>query len=255
MHAARTAFRPMANHLLDALCPDACALCDANLTAQHEDLCTACREAVSRAWALAYCPRCGRNTPPFGQLPSGCGRCPPTKPRYDRVIRIGTYHSAYQALIRRFKFGGCQELDQMLTRELARRIAQSDLFESIDALTPVPTCWQHRLRRPFHPAVHIGGMLARRCGIPYAPLLDRIRGGPSQMGLSPAQRESNVRGKFRLARGCGVTGARLCLVDDVMTTGATVNECARILKRAGAQEVYVAVLARAGDDPTTLRHV
>jgi predicted amidophosphoribosyltransferase len=91
-------------------------------------------------------------------------------------------------------------------------------------------------------------------GIPHAPLLDRT-GGAHQVGLSYTARQANVRGRFRLARGCAVEGACLLLVDDVMTTGATASECARVLKRAGAREVHVAVIARAGDDPVTLRHI
>jgi len=169
-------------------------------------------------------------------------------------MRVGAYSGGLRALITAFKFGGHEELDVHFAGRLARVIARSAIYDEVDAVVPVPTCWQHRISRRFHPAVAVARPAARQCGIPYAPLLVR-KGGPHQVGLSHTARLANVRGRFHLARGCAVKGARLLLVDDVMTTGATASECARVLLRAGADEVHVAVIARAGDDPVTLRQI
>jgi ComF family protein len=249
---------------LDVVCPNTCLLCgtlalggnvtDTGLCAGGQ-LCEACMQAVSASWSDAYCPRCGKFTPPFGWRASGCGLCPDRRPPYDGVIRVAAYAGQFATLLRAFKYGGREELDAFFSGQLAARVARSDVYEEIEALVAVPTCWQHRLRRAFHPAEVIARLVAKRTCIPLAKVLVRTGGGPHQVGQSKTAREENVRGKFRMARGCGVAGAKLCLVDDVMTTGATVSECARVLKRAGAVQVQVAVLARAGDDPVTLLHV
>jgi ComF family protein len=165
-------------------------------------------------------------------------------------------------MFRRFKYQGYENLELFLARNLAKAIIQSEHYEDIDVLVPVPTCWQHRLRRNlrgsregFHPAEGLAQLLSKHTSIPYAPLLDRNRGGPSQVGLSGPARLENVRGKFQLARGCRVAGGRVCIVDDIMTTGATVRECAKVLRRAHVAAVYVAVVARAGEDTASLNLV
>ncbi len=88
-------------------------------------------------------------------------------------------------------------------------------------------------------------IVSRSLGLPVAPVLRRIRGGPHQIGLTYPQRIDNVRGAFAMSRGVTLRGARLLLVDDVATSGATIMECARVLHRGGADAVYVALIARA----------
>jgi ComF family protein len=240
---------------LDVVCPKTCLFCGTMALSESEDLCAGCMTSIASCLSGEYCPRCGKSSPPFGRRASGCGACPDKRPPYDGVIRVGAYTGQYAALLRSFKYGGHEELDRFLAGQLAVRVARSEVYEDFDAIVAVPTCWRHRLRRRFHPAEVIARLLANRTGIPLAKSLVRLGGGPHQVGQSKTAREANVRGKFRIAHGRDVRGARLCLVDDVMTTGATVSECARVLKRAGAAYVQVAVLARAGDDPVTLLHV
>ena len=240
--------RDMGNALLDVLWPQACVFCSSDDVEQDEVLCLSCRRAISVQTELAYCPRCGFTAPPFGLTERGCSHCPPGALPYERVIRVGAYSGTWAALIRAYKFGRREELTSFLAGELARRIARSEVFESIDAVVAVPTCWQHSLRRRFYAAGAVARAAAAVCGLPLANVLQRRSGGPHQVGLTLAVRRDNVRGRFRLARGCQVGGARVCVVDDVITSGATVAECARVLKRAGAAAIYVAVLARARDD-------
>jgi ComF family protein len=210
---------------------------------------------VEVASGSPYCPRCGATIPPYTGIRDDCGVCARRTFPFDSVIRFGAYAGGLKAAVRAFKFKKHEELDLYLATCLSRAVARCAIYEDIDAVVAVPTCWQHRLRRPFHPAVALGRLVARRCRIPYAPLLVRTSGGPHQIGLSFTARMANVRGRFRMARGCAVPGARIVLVDDVMTTGATASECTRVLRASGADEVHVAVLARAGDDPATLRHI
>ncbi|HRX85910.1 MAG TPA: double zinc ribbon domain-containing protein [Phycisphaerae bacterium] len=238
--------------LLEAVYPRRCALCHTSIAGDDAPLCPACREAVEAASRHPACPRCGMTLAPFAG--PACVTCAQRTFPFDSVVRVGAYTGGLRALLTAFKFGGHEELDVYFAERLARVIMRLEVYEEIDALVAVPTCWQHRLRRSFHPAAVLARLAARRCRIPLAPLLVR-RGGPHQVGLSLTARQANVRGRFHLARGCAVPGARLLLVDDVMTTGATAGECTRVLRRAGADAVHVAVVGRAGDDPVTLRHV
>ena len=236
--------------LLDSICPPACGLCRGPEVSAGAVLCHACLQAIGEQMSREYCPRCGSAVPPYGLRPTGCGDCPPGNPPFDGVIRVGFYSGAFAELVRVFKYRGREELTGFFVGELSRRLARSDIYEPVDAITYVPTCWQHRLRRVFYPPQAIARELASRCGIPLADVLERTGGGPHQINQSPTARRHNVRGKFRLARGCSVDGARLCLIDDVMTTGATVGECAKVLQAAGAEAVCVAVLAKTSLDAT-----
>ena len=241
--------------LLDAICPQVCPSCNKPDVGNGSDPCADCLQAIGESTVEPYCFRCGMTVPPYGQSPDGCRKCRGRRLPYDRVIRVGSYANAFSETLRLFKYGGREELDGFFSRQLAGRIAKSHVYDGIDAVVAVPTCWQHRLQRLFHPATIIGKQVARRCGIPFADVLVRVGGGPHHVGQSPAVRQQNVRGKFRIARGCRVQGAKLCLIDDVMTTGATAGECSRVLKKARAAKVYVAILARAGDDLATLKYV
>ncbi len=105
--------------------------------------------------------------------------------------------------------------------------------------------------KPFSPPMLLARRLGKRIGLPVLPLLRRTEGGRHQIGLSYAQRIENVRGKFKPHWAWRLCNARVLLVDDVKTTGATLHECARMLRAAGAVEVYGAVVAVAGWDPQT----
>lgn len=240
-----------AGAVLDAVCPWSCHVCGRTRgrTADRGMLCEECSAAAEQEIHRPYCPRCGLNVPPFGLTESGCGRCPKQRQPYDGVIRVATYRGAFRDLFLRYKFGPHEELTDWFARRLAARIMQSEAYESFDALTPVPTSWRHRLRRRFYPVTTLSKRVAHRTRIPYAPLIHRVGGGPHQTGRPASLRLENVRRRFRLAPGCSVRGGHICLIDDVMTTGATVGECARLLRRAGADAVHVAVLARSPDEP------
>ncbi len=248
--------------LADTVWPPACQGCGQPGEHVAGELCGNCMAAVGPAMALDYCPGCGRTVAPFELNEVGCGVCREEGRPFARVFRTAAYHGGFAEVFRRYKYVGHENLELFLARNLAREIFQSECYDDIDVLVPVPTCWQHRLRRnlqssgqAFHPAEGLARLLSKHTSIPYAPLLNRIRGGRSQVGLSFTARLENVRGKFRLARGCQVAGGRVCIVDDIMTTGATVRECAKVLRRARASAVYVAVVARAGEDAASLNLV
>lgn len=140
----------------------------------------------------------------------------------------------------------CRRVNREVISEafLSEVIELAPWFESAEALVWVPTHWRHSLGRRFYAPRVIAGAVSRCTGIPLARLLRRIVGGAHQFDVPRSDRPANIRGKFAMMPGAGVQGARVCLIDDVSTTGATLNECARMLKKAGAAAVYGAVIAK-----------
>jgi len=110
----------------------------------------------------------------------------------------------------------------------------------------MPLHWWKRLRRGFNQSDLLARELSRRISVPVLPAVCRRRATAAQTGLTPAQRRDNVRGAFDVPRPAAVRGLSLLLIDDVLTTGSTVNACATTLKRAGAARVSVLTIARAG---------
>jgi ComF family protein len=144
-------------------------------------------------------------------------------------------------LIHLFKYARIRPLAGPLGEILARAIPRDQTF---DAIVPVPLHWRRRWQRGFNQSALLAAAIARRYGIPVRGWLCRTRATPTQAGLTNARRRSNVTGAFRVGRRARVSGRRILLVDDVMTTGATAGACAAALKRAGAKYVALLTLAR-----------
>jgi ComF family protein len=143
------------------------------------------------------------------------------------------------------KHGGHLALLQRLAGLLAEETPHYLSLEEWDGLVPVPLHWVRRWRRGFNQAAVLARVVGRRHGIPVlGRALRRVRATPRQHGDFEARRK-NIRDAFTAAAGAGIAGRRLLLVDDVFTTGATADACARVLRRAGAADVGVLTLARA----------
>jgi ComF family protein len=166
-------------------------------------------------------------------------------PAYDRARAAVRYHDIAWALVTRFKYGDRLDLAPMMGRWMAR--AGRDLTADADALVPVPLHWRRLWARRFNQSAALAKTIGDIAGVPVlAAALKRVRATPQQVGLSKTERADNVQGAFRVPpeRKAEIAGRRLVLVDDVLTSGATVDTCARALLRAGAAHVDVLVFAR-----------
>jgi len=143
-----------------------------------------------------------------------------------------------------FKYSGCRRLAYGLGARMRR--SGAEILEAADIVVPVPLHRRRRRSRGFNQAAD----LARQLGLPVVPALRRTRATPSQTDLPAARRHANVRNAFTLSRRCDVRGLRVVVVDDVSTTGATIEACARVLKEAGAEEVSALTAARVVSRPT-----
>jgi ComF family protein len=169
-------------------------------------------------------------------------------PQFRRAVSYGAYDGALRELIHVFKYNGIRPAGALLGRLLQQATGELQLPADL-VLIPVPLWLAKRQARGFNQAEAIARAflnLTPSSGIQLdTSSLARTRETASQTGLTRKQRRENVRGAFAVTQAEKVRGRSILLVDDVMTTGTTVNECARVLLRAGAKEVFVATVARA----------
>jgi len=236
--------------LLDIVFPPYCILCRNYVPVVACGLCDACLAAFDEERRRPFCPACGRTVGRFGVFDGSCRGCLEERLRFARIARVGEYRDGLGALVRAYKYNGRTRLEPLLSGWLAEAIAATPWSSSVEAVVSVPTHWRHGIGRPLHAADPLADRVAKAMALPRPRVLRRVRAGPHQIGLSYSDRAANVRGAFAMRRGVTMNGARLLLLDDVKTTGATLNECARVLRAGGAAEVFAAVVVTVFmDDP------
>jgi len=235
------ALRRTGTTLLDLVLPPRCIACGEEVDAVNA-LCVACWRKVTFL-GEPCCACCGF---PFDHdLGAGalCGACAEAPPVYDRARSALRYDEGSRGLILAFKHAdrlhGAPAFGEWMRRAGATLLADTDL------LMPVPLHWTRLLSRRYNQAALLAHAIHRAGGPRVAPdWLIRRRRTPSQGEFGPEGRLRNVRSAFALKAGKAVRGLKIVLVDDVLTTGATLEECARVLKRAGAARVDALALAR-----------
>jgi ComF family protein len=193
--------------------------------------------------AHAYCARCGESAGPGEAREDGCSRCAGKRLPWARVTRLDAWGEPVQSFVAAMKYRGHFAFAPWLGGLLAQALA---LDASKDAVVAhVPMHWTRRVARGYDQADLLADAVAAASGFPRVRPLARARRAPRQAAQTLAGRERNARGAFRLSRLARrqVQGRHVVLVDDVKTTGATLRQCARLLKRAGAASVQVAVVA------------
>lgn len=227
------------------LWPAVCDVCGEPVSAEAGRLCDTCWDELIACTTGDYCPRCGRDVSKFALVGGGCADCQNIDFYFDGIARAGVYARSLRSLILAFKSADRTELDRHLGFLAAAALQGAPFWRDIDFIVPVPLYWLRRFSRGYNQSLLIG----RRLASPDARLntdLVRIRNTARQPSLSLAQRAANVAGAFAVRRNHKFSDRSICLVDDIKTTGATLNESARVLKQAGAAKVYAVVLAVAG---------
>jgi ComF family protein len=179
-----------------------------------------------------------------------CGRCVAKPPPFTRSLSVFVYDDKSRSFIFRLKHGKDLSLVPLLARWLYVRGRL--IWSGCDVIVPVPLHWTRMAWRSFNQSALLTRGLSRLTGLPHNPsLLKRVKRTPPQGHLTVHQRADNVRHAFRVNQKHleSLQGARVVLVDDVYTTGATLTACARTLLRAGAQSVSVLTLARVAHNP------
>lgn len=242
VQGAAAALRTALAAAADLIVPPCCLVCRARVGAHHL-LCAACWREVH----FIRPPLCDVLGIPLpfdtgGRTVSAAAVAHP--PAYDRARAVAHYSDAMRTLVHQLKYADRHDARTLLGRWLAE--AGRELLPSIDIIVPVPLARLRLLQRQFNQAALLAGELGRLAGVPVHPLLlRRTRSTRSQVGMTREQRRRNVAGAFRVTeRGrAALRGRNVLLIDDVVTTGATVDACARALKRSGAARVDVLALA------------
>jgi ComF family protein len=239
--ALRTSFRAAIDLALPPLCPSC------REPVADAALCPACWAKLSYI-APPYCPRLGI---PFAYDPGPdvlSMQAIADPPAYNRARAAVRYDDVARTVVHAFKYGDRLDLAPTLGRWTAN--AGRALLAEADALVPVPLHWTRLWARRFNQSAALATAVSTASAVAVSHrALQRVKATAQQVGLSQAERAQNVQGAFRVpAEGkAEVTGRRLVLVDDVLTSGATVDACARALYRAGAANVDVLVFARVVD--------
>ncbi len=249
--------RGLLSGALDFLLPGSCAVCGAVLGTEVKPapasarVCRGCWESISLL-RPPLCPRCGA---PFSsefalsESPGHvCGKCRATAPRFDSARAVGLYEGALREIVHTYKYNGMSGLARSLGRLLGEHFPDRFRGESFDLITHVPLHPRRYRERGFDQSWLLARVLGRGVGLPARPyVLERTRWETPQSSLTEPQRRANVRGAFAVRKpkwAEALEGRRVLLVDDVLTTGATADTCARALKGAGAEAVHVYTLAR-----------
>lgn len=215
--------------LLDLIFPRKCALCGKLLTKDETD----------------YCRDCRMNSPYFPVLEEKVHPSGKTELRFlDSFTAVWYYKRNVRTAILRLKFHGARFLAVPLGRSLAMKLYENHP-EGFDCLTWVPVSAKRKRKRGYNQSYLLAKALGKELGMKPQPLLEKVRDNPAQSGVSADMRRSNVAGVYALVGKIDLTGKRILLIDDVFTTGSTAEECARVLREAGAGKVHCAAVAAA----------
>ncbi|MCX6559522.1 MAG: ComF family protein [Candidatus Aminicenantes bacterium] len=225
--------------------PSACRLCGRLLDGPGERvLCPDCISGLSPLHG-PVCPSCGRG---FGAAvdPHLCGDCLVSPPPFSRHRSAGLYGGTLKEALLLFKFRKYRPLAKPLGSFVASALRGEEALWEDGVFVPVPLHKKRRRQRGFNQAEALAGELSRLTGRPVETrALRRMADIPPQTRLGKAERRANVRGAFKVVRPDRIRGRVIVLVDDVFTTGSTLGECARELRRAGAADVRAVTIAQA----------
>lgn len=224
--------------LFNALIPSRCLVCNGGVRGL-KPLCAGCEQDLP--WNVPACPRCAM--PQAGA--TTCAECRQHPPAFARALCAFRYEAPVAVLLNRYKHHGQLAGGHLLAQALADAVHHHyrEQGEPLpDAIVPVPLHWRRLQGRGFDQALETGKVLSRRLDIPLASGLRRLRHTSSQQGQGRMERQRNLAGAF-VFRG-RLTGRRIALIDDVLTTGSTATAIIPALQAAGAQEVHVWAIAR-----------
>ena len=239
--AALPLFRTLTDAVLSVVLAPQCAACERPLDMPTRGpVCVRCWQAIARI-TPPVCDACGDPLPSWRTISLDCERCPRCRRRETHIARgraIGAYDGSLRAIVHALKYDGRRSLAKPLAALLLQHGAE--VLRGADVVVPVPLHRSRKRARGFNQAAE----LARHLSLRTAHLLRRVRATPSQTDLPAAQRHANVREAFALRRGTRTDGCVIVLIDDVSTTGATLDACAKVLREGGAREVRALTVAR-----------
>ena len=242
----------LAQGIFAALFPSDCRLCGTPLTnISRLPVCKSCLLEMAPI-SMPTCDICGEGLSgpesAFQPQTKICPACQSARPHFLQAAAYGAYDGKLRELIHLLKYEQVEPAAATLGQMLAEAVHKLDLTSKPVLVIPVPLHRSKRRQRRFNQAELIARWALKKNAFPAAQLstdvVERTRATVSQIGLTRSQRAENIRGAFRVKHLSRVEGRQILLIDDVLTTGTTANECARVLRKAGAEKVWVATVAR-----------
>jgi ComF family protein len=233
------------NPMINILYPKVCLHCgDLFSDGLSNILCRSCFDSIP-VFEDPLCDHCGLPLPARAFEDSEHLRCRECgdKPYFlDQVRALGTYEGALRIIHHSFKFEGMESLKEEISDKLVGA-TPAFFLKPTEVLIPVPLSPERKRERGYNPSESLAIEVSRKTGIPVGFSLDKIKSTVPQMSLTREERFKNPKGAYRVKRD-EIIPAKVLLIDDVFTTGSTLEECARVLKKAGAQWVGALVLGR-----------
>lgn len=212
--------------MLSLIFPPRCVLCHTFLRKNETDLCHSCRADAPETHNL-------KRSIPF----------------IAKWTALWYYRDNVRSSLHRFKFRNARGYADVYARLLSRKLLESDFIDAIDMITWSPVSFQRKFRRGYDQTQLLAKALSRELKIPLIKTMRKVRHTKKQSLIKDAsERKANISGAYRIRNPKLVSGKQILLLDDILTTGATASECARILLTAGAKNVYFAAIATANQD-------
>lgn len=244
--------------MFDAVFPCTCLGCAIWIRSEDAPLCPTCSASIEKQRTISTCPQCARSINPLSIREGSCAACR-SEPFWNvvEIARVGAYEEPLRSMLIRLKYQGRQRDADYLGDLLAQRLLATSWCRQIDVFVPVPMHILRRLQRPVDHAVALAEACVRKLRIMQPTLCNpelshalvrRSRYAPSQTNMPTRQaRFENIRDSFAPRRRTArlLAGKQVCIIDNLLVTGATLHEVSKILRRHGAKRIYAAVVARA----------
>ncbi len=238
--------------MLRVLFPEksSCLVC--GCPAEAEIICEGCMKRIGSRQGFSLCPRCGRYLPETGEGSRYCSECREAPPAFFMARSLGPYGGDLKQVIYMYKYTGYRSLCSSLGMLMAELFLKEQCFWDSSIIVPVPLSAEKMRIRGFNQSELLAERMGQLLNLPVARCLLRTIDTPSQSKLTRKGRQNNIRGAFNINGPVWSPGgpgaierryAKVLLVDDILTTGATAAECSRVLLRAGAESIYVITLA------------
>ena len=232
------------NDVCDIIFPPQCLSCAENNLPAEGIFCSSCLEKI-RFITGSLCPICGipfLNSPAEGHI---CGKCLENNPYYTQARSMASFETIIMEAIHKFKYGRNITIGDALGSCMAAFSFPDFDYSKYSLLIPVPLHIKRLRERGFNQSLLLAQKLGKKYRLPVSfSLLKRRKFTLTQTGLNKKERGKNIKGAFAVLDRQKVSGKNIILIDDVYTTGATINECAKVLLKAGAEQVAVLTLAR-----------
>lgn len=244
--------------MMDSIFPCTCLGCEIWIRSENAPLCPACAGLIEAQRTISTCPQCARSINPLSIREGSCAACR-SEPFWNvvEIARVGAYEEPLRSMLIRLKYQGRQRDADFLGELLAQRLLATSWCRQIDVFVPVPMHILRRLQRPVDHAVVLAEACVRKLrtmqpttwnAVLSQALVRRSRYAPSQTNMPTRQaRFENIRDSFAPRRRTArlLAGKHVCIIDNLLVTGATIHEVSKILRRHGAKKIYGAVVARA----------